>query len=50
MGAPGKNFYNDYVDIIKSVKRILKIKKNIKIKDSKRIYHDVPDANFKGPF
>ena len=45
-----KNFYNDYVDIIKSVKRILKIKKNIKIKDSKRIYHDVPDANFKGPF
>ena len=45
-----KKFYNDYVDIIKSVKKILKIKKNIKFKDNKRVFHDVPDANFKGPF
>jgi acetoin:2,6-dichlorophenolindophenol oxidoreductase subunit beta len=45
-----KNFYNDYVDIIKSVKEILKIKKDIKIKDRKKILHDVPDADFKGPF
>ena len=45
-----KNFHNDYIDIIKSVKNILKINKDIKFKDNKRILHDVPDVNFKGPF
>ena len=45
-----KNFYNDYTDIIKSVKNILKIKKDIKFKINKKIFHDVPDENFKGPF
>ena len=45
-----KNFYNDYTDIIKSVKNILKIKKDIKFKIDKKIFHDVPDENFKGPF
>ena len=45
-----KNFYNDYTDIIKSVKKILKVKKNIKFKKNKEIFHDVPDSSFKGPF
>ena len=45
-----KKFYNDYIDIIKSVKKILKVKKNIKFKENKKIFHDVPDSNFKGPF
>ena len=45
-----KNFHNDYIDIIKSVKNILKINKDIKFKDNKRILHDVPEVNFKGPF
>ena len=45
-----KNFYNDYTDIIKSVKNILKIKKDIKFRKNKLIFHDVPDFNFKGPF
>jgi pyruvate dehydrogenase E1 component beta subunit len=45
-----KNFYNDYTDIIKLVKKILKIKKNIKFEKSKKIFHDVPDSKFKGPF
>jgi pyruvate dehydrogenase E1 component beta subunit len=45
-----KNFYNDYEDIIKSVKKILKIKKDIKFKKSTKFFHDVPDDNFKGPF
>jgi acetoin:2,6-dichlorophenolindophenol oxidoreductase subunit beta len=45
-----KNFYKDYTDIIKSVKNILKIKKEIKFKKNKIIFHDVPDENFKGPF
>ena len=37
-------------DIIKSVKNILNIKKVIKFKINKKIFHDVPDENFKGPF
>ena len=45
-----KNFYNDYTHIIKTVKKILKINKVIRLKDNKRIFHDVPDLNFKGPF
>ena len=45
-----KNFHNDYIDIIKSVKNILKINKDIKFKVNKKILHDVPDVNFKGPF
>ena len=45
-----KNFHNDYTDVIKAVKKILKINKNIIFKKNKRIFHDVPDDNFKGPF
>ena len=45
-----KNFHNDYIDIIRSVKNILKIKKDIKFEKNKKIFHDVPDSKFKGPF
>jgi len=45
-----KNFYNDYINIISSVIKILKIKKKIKIKRNTKLFHDVPDSNFKGPF
>ena len=45
-----KNFYNDYIDIIKSVKKILGIKKNIKFEKNKKTFHDIPDSGFTGPF
>jgi len=45
-----KNFYNDYIDIIKSIKKILGIKKNIKFEKNKKIFHDIPDSRFTGPF
>jgi len=45
-----KNFYKDHVDIIKIVKKILRINKNIRFKKNKRLFHDVPDKTFTGPF
>ena len=45
-----KNFYNDYIDIIKTVKKILGIKKEIKVKKNNKDFHDIPDSRFIGPF
>ena len=45
-----KDFYNNYENILESIKKILKIKKSIKFEINKKIFHDVPDSKFKGPF
>lgn len=44
-----KNFYNDYIKIIRKVSEILK--KNINFENLNiKTHHDVPDDTFKGPF
>ncbi len=46
-----KFYYHHSHDILKKILSIFKIKiKNIEIKDSNSLYHDVPGEWFKGPF
>jgi pyruvate/2-oxoglutarate/acetoin dehydrogenase E1 component len=43
-----KDFYPDQNDIVNTVLQMLKINKNVRIKNTE--FHDIPDHTFKGPF